>query len=219
MPNNTDNLEGEFLLANSQGTTTQQDFPPSQALPNQPPKAYSHPHPFTSYSYYPEGVSFEDQEENEEIILIVRRHFITNVPWLATALLLSLLPFTLFPFIGTLSPFMLPSEQLQTLILAFYFLGIFGFILLKFTLWYFNVGIVTNFRIRDININGLLYKNIAEAKLVSVQDVSYDQIGLIRSIFNYGDILIQTAANISNIEFDRAPRPATISRIISDLTT
>lgn len=179
----------------------------------------SSPHPFSSYCYYPKGVSFEDQEANEEIILMIRRHFVTNIPWIVTSLVLAILPFTLFPIIASLSPFMLPSPDIQLLALAFYLLGVFGFALLRFTLWYFNVGIVTNLRLRDIDINGLLYKSISEAKLSFVQDVSYDQIGLIRSVFNYGDVLVQTAANVSNIEYDRVPKPATISKIISDLTT
>lgn len=222
-----DELEGEFVLDKAAETlvTEPSNTPPSPTTSkSKNPYIGRHnrenpstPHFFSSYCHYPKNVWFEDQEEDEEIILIIRRHFITNVPWIFFGILFALFPIILFPFLLQFSPFGLPSASVQSLAILFYYLGIFGFLLLNFTLWYFNVGIVTNIRIRDIDIHGLLYRHIAEAKLETVQDISYDQIGFVRSVFNYGDVFIQTAGTIANVEFDKAPKPATVARIIGDI--
>jgi len=42
-------------------------------------------------------------------------------------------------------------------------------------------------------------------------------VGSVRSVFNYGDVLIQTAGTLANFEFDRAPEPARIVRVIADM--
>jgi len=227
MQPDNDELEGEFILDRASETLTTE--PPQSPSPQQSknksnPYIGTHskenpstPHFFSSYSHHPKNVWFDDQEPDEDIILIIRRHFATNVPWIATAILFAIFPVILFPLLFRFSPISLPSTEIQTLILMFFYLGIFGFVLLSFTLWYFNVGVITSIRIRDIDIHGLLFREISEAKLETVQDVSYNQIGLIRSVLNYGDVFVQTAGTIANVEFDKAPKPATVARIIGDI--
>lgn len=211
-------LHGEFVLNDkseekSSAVSSKDPFEPKKHAI----KHHNSPHFYSSLVRYPKNVRFADQEENEEIILIVRRHFITNIPWLAAVIILAILPFTLFPIIFSFSPFPVLSSQTIFLLAFFYYLIIAGFVLLNFTLWYFHIGIITNIRIRDIDIHGILYKDVSEAKNEFIQDVSYTQIGFVRSIFNYGEVSVQTAGTKPNIEFDKAPRPAEITRIIGDL--
>ena len=172
---------------------------------------------YSSLCLYPKNVKFENQETDEEVILLVRRDLITNVPWIVTALILILIPLVIFIASELFSPFFKISASTQLVMLLFYYLAIIGFILVEFTIWYFNVGLVTNRRIIDLDVSGILFKHIAETRLELIEDVSYSQVGSIRSIFNYGDILIQTAAKFANFEFDRAPNPAKIVRIIASM--
>lgn len=204
-------LHGEFNLS-----TSSKDLMPKidTSLPLKKP---SDLHFYSSYSHNPKGVTFEDQENDEDILLFVRRHFITNLPWLLSGLFLILLPLV-FPLIISAFPFPLPSFNILTLMLLTYYLIIFGFLLLNFTLWYFNTGIVTNSRVIDININGILYREVAETNNEEIQDVSYTQIGFIRSLFNYGDVAVQTAGSKQNVEYDKIPKPSLVSRIIGDLS-
>lgn len=202
-------LSGEFNLS------TPEKIVPS--ITNPPSQSKDKIHFSSSFAYCPEGVNFEEQKENEKIELFLRRHFITNFPWILASLALSLLPI-LFPFISKTLPFPLPSPTIIILILFTYYVFIFGFLLLNFTLWYFQTGIVTNIRVIDVDITGILFREVSEAKDEDIQDVTYTQIGLIRSLFNYGNVLVQTSGSLQNIEFDRVPRPATVARIIGDLT-
>lgn len=175
------------------------------------------PHFYSSFLEHPKNITFADQKPNEEIILIVRRHFITNVPWILSAILLGLIPITLLPLVIMFFPFTPPNPQTGMLIALFFYLMVFGFVLLRFTLWYFHVGILTNLRIRDIDIHGILFKDVSETNNEFIQDVNHSQIGFIRSLFNYGEVTIQTAGTKPNIEFDKAPRPAKIAQIIVGL--
>ncbi len=196
------NLEGEFILN-----------------PKTTHKSLHHdkPHFYTSFGEYPEGVTFINQEEGEEVALLLRRHFITNVPWIAFSIFLALLPL-LIPFVAATFPLPAFSSSTITLMFAFYYLFIFGFILLNFALWYFHVGLVTTLRILDIDLAGILYRQITVTKHENVEDVTHSQIGFVSSLFNYGDVHVQTAGTEVNIEFDRIPRPSKAAEIIHDLS-
>lgn len=196
--------EGEFILNKNDKTMATN-------------RILSKPHFYSNLLINPENVRFENQEENEEIVLLVRRDLITNLPWILSALLLIFVP----PIIGLLAPLFAPffnfSPQVILISILFYYLAVFGFILIEFTIWYFNIGLVTNIRIVDVDVFGILSKHISETHLNIIEDVSYNQVGSIRTIFNYGDVVIQTAGTNPNFEFDRAPEPARIVRIIADM--
>lgn len=208
------NLSGEFLLNRNEKT---EEGKSSHTTQTHPARHEQNPHFYSSLVPYPRNISFDDQKANEEIILIVRRHFVTNVPWIVASILLALFPVTLLPFIVRFFPFTPPTSQTSVLISLFFYLGVFGFVLLKFTLWYFHVGILTNLRIRDIDIHGILFKDVSETNNEFIQDVTHSQIGFIRSLFNYGDVMVQTAGTKPNIEFDKAPKPAKVAQIITGL--
>jgi len=173
------------------------------------------PHFFSSFCYYPKGVSFATQQEEEEIILLIRRDFITNVPWIFAVFGLLAIPFLIAPFFDFLFPIPLSDTTLSYLLFS-YFLAVFGFIILKFSLWYFHVSFITNIRIVDVDVHGLLLRETTETRLELVEDIGYQQNGFIPSLFDYGFVHIQTAGAQQNIEFDKAPQPARIAEIIGD---
>src|SRR6185369_728656 len=47
---------------------------------------------FATYATHPKGITFANQEPDEIILLFLRRHFITNVPWILGTGLLFLFP-------------------------------------------------------------------------------------------------------------------------------
>ena len=60
--------------------------------------------PFLSSFYLnPGGISFKEQEEDEEIVLLLRRHLVTSIPWLFVALVLLFAPIFLSFFSGYFS--------------------------------------------------------------------------------------------------------------------
>ena len=47
-----------------------------------------------------------------------------------------------------------------------------------------------------------------------IQDVTSRQIGMGQTMFNYGQVLIQTAAEINELRFDNIPNPDKIVKVL-----
>lgn len=175
-------------------------------------------HFLSSFCENPDGISFQNQEHDETIILFLRKHFITNVPWIATTLLLLILPLLLpLFFMSQGFPFNDISLQFKTVITFFYYLIVFAYAFINFITWYYDVFIITQKRVVDIDFSDLIYHHMAITKLDLVQDVNYSQSGFLRSLFNYGDLFIQTSGNNPNFDGFAIPQPTKAANIISNL--
>lgn len=167
--------------------------------------------PFTSFMTRPKKkFAFESQLEKEEILVVLRRHPITNLPWLFVILLMSIAPF----LVNSFPAFNFLPARFQFIGLISWYLLTFAFLLENFLSWYFNVNIITDERIIDIDFYSLMYKEISDAELEAIQDVTVKQGGFIHSIFNYGDVYIQTAAEIPEFEFLSVSNPIKVQKIL-----
>ncbi|KKR33728.1 MAG: hypothetical protein UT63_C0012G0007 [Candidatus Gottesmanbacteria bacterium GW2011_GWC2_39_8] len=174
--------------------------------------------PFSSFQFMPEKIRFETQEAGEQIILLLRKHWITTLPWIASGLILFITPPIIFPIIGLsgMLPGFIPSGYLSFIFAGWYLLS-FGFVLVNFILWYFSVDIVTEERIIDISFSNILYKKLSETRIRKLEDVSMRTGGFIRSVLDFGDVHLQTAGNEENFEFLAVPHPREIVRIVNEL--
>lgn len=175
-------------------------------------------HALTAYCKNPTGISFKDQDDDEEIILFLRHHFITNVPWIFIGIIFLLIPLILsfFSFSIHNSLTFIPQNFINVFI-VFYYLIVINYIFVKFITWFYNISLITQKRIVDIDFSDLVYRNVAETTLDLIQDVDYTQTGVIRSIIDYGDVFVQTASEKPNFDFLASPKPAAVTNIISSL--
>ena len=173
--------------------------------------------PLLALMVNPRHVRFQNQEENEEVILLLRKHWITNLPWITVGSLMLLAPF-LISFLVSLSnlSFQIPFSILLVGEVFWYLLS-FGYLFINFLIWYFNTDIVTNERIVDIDFHSLIYKEVSTTKLEKVQDVTVKMGGVIRQIFNYGDVFVQTAGEEPNFDFRAIPKPAWVAHKVGEL--
>jgi len=177
-------------------------------------KLYGHTHnPLTAYAYLPERINFETKEKEEKVVLLLRRHIVTNVRWILAALIMAVAPLFITLFLSF--DFVPPGFRFIG-ILAWY-LVIFAYTLENFLNWFFNVYIVTDERIIDIDLLNLIYKEVSDANIDKIQDVTYKMGGVVRTMFNYGDVLVQTASEVPNFEFLAVPAPDKIAKILQDL--
>lgn len=178
-----------------------------------------HVHHLASFCHRPLGISFKNQEEDEEILLILRKHFITNVPWIFfTLVFIVLLPVlsainSRFLFIDFSS---IPSRFI-TVFVIFYYLIVFNYLFINFITWFYNITIVTNKRIVDIDFSDLVYHDVAATTLNLIEEIRYTQSGFLRTFFNYGDLFVQTAGENPNIEALAFPKPDEATKIIQNL--
>lgn len=167
-------------------------------------------HSLSSVLVNPDIFTFEERDSEEEILLVARPHWFTNLSWMAISVLMLIAP-TLLKFIPIIND--IPSKYISLGTLVWYLLT-FAIIFENFLSWYFDVFIITDKRVIDIDFNNLLDKKFSEAKLSMIQDVTSKVSGLGQTMFNYGTIHIQTAAEISYITFDKVPHPEKIIKIL-----
>lgn len=164
----------------------------------------------------PASQLFESQAQDEKVILLLRAHIITNLPWIVAAFILALLPLVLinFNFLAFVEiEFNFPFSAAFGLVLLWYFF-VFAFVFQQFLSWYFNVYIVTSERVVDFDFYQLFYKRVSSAELDKVEDVTISTGGIPQLIFNYGNVFIQTAAEVVEFEFIRVPHPAIVQKAI-----
>ncbi len=172
--------------------------------------------PFAMFALAPLGVSFDEQDEGEDIVLLLRAHIVTLVPAFLEFIVFSILPFVVIP-VGSLIGFNISgffgATQLWILIICWYvFLA--GFVFFRFIFWYFNVYLLTNERIIDFDFRGILHKETSYANLTQIQDVSPRIIGFFGTFFHYGNVYIQTAGEKPEFEFMNVARPDDVARTI-----
>jgi uncharacterized membrane protein YdbT with pleckstrin-like domain len=94
---------------------------------------------------------------------------------------------------------------------------VFGYALEQFLVWFFNIYIITDERVIDMDFYNLLFKRVSEAKIDRIEDITTANSGLLQSIVDFGDIQIQTSAEIPEIEFEKIPHPDRVQKLLSEL--
>lgn len=174
-----------------------------------------------SFIRNPSDMGFDGEDQDENIILLLRRHLITNLDWVLISVFLFLIPnltLLFFNFLGIRTPAFL-SIRLISVLNIFWYLFTLGYIFENFLNWFFNIYIVTNKRIIDMDFYGLLHRSISEAPLSNIEDVTHNISGAAQIIFNYGDVIIQTAGEKREFDFTSVPNPNRVQDIISDLVS
>lgn len=169
--------------------------------------------PWASFAAKPRWTAFSTQAPDEQILLLLRKHPLTQVGWIALAIIIAFIPI-IFSGIPLLD-FLTPGFQFAA-ILGWYML-LSGFIIESFLTWYFNVYIITDERIIDVDFLSLIYQNISSAKLDNIEDVTATKGGALRSVFDFGNVQVQTAAEKTEFEFEDVPHPAQVTKLLNEL--
>lgn len=162
---------------------------------------------------------FPSQLDTEEIYLVVREHWVN--------LLLKILVWGFFAavliffnrfahanlptlFVGVWGQVTMLFTQIYTL-----FLSLSLFLILVF--YYLNIQIITGIRVVDVTQEGLFSHTISELHIDKIEDATSQTNGILGTIFNYGDVYVQTAGTVERFEFKNVPDPAGIEKLILNL--
>lgn len=168
---------------------------------------------FSSYSVRPDKVNFETKDNDEEIILMLRQHPIINLKWIfITAVLLLCLP-----LLEKTNFFNILPAGYPLVIKMVWYLITFIYAVEGFFHWYFNVYFITSRRVIDVDFFNIINKRVTDAEIDKIQDVTYTNSGPIGTIFNYGEISIQTSGESREIAFENVPHPDKAADILDDL--
>jgi hypothetical protein len=171
----------------------------------------------TTFRRNPGGVELVGQNHDEEVLLFLRQDFITNFTWIFNTVLFALLPLILNPLfdLANLSLNFLPFQFIILLTIFYYFLLI-GYAFANFLTWYYTIGIITSKKFIDIDFQNLSSIHVGTVNLKDASDVKYKQSGFFQSFFDYGDIIITIEATKEQFIFEKTPRPAYITDLLSD---
>lgn len=159
-------------------------------------------------------------KEYEKIEFICRRHIATFLPKIFLFLFLLATPWIVYFLISLSNPYFF-QEETKKVAGLFFLVGFYLFSTLLFlTLfvdYFLDVWVVTNERIIDIRQEGIFSRTVAETRFYLVQDVTSERKGVFQTIFNYGNVYVQTAAEKGRFVFENVPNPFSIAQKIMTL--
>jgi len=142
---------------------------------------------------------FEGQRDNEEIIFVLRKHWI------------SLFKPSFWLFLGLLIVFIVLRIAGASSFSAYaFFIWLFiggTYWLYNWIVWLRDIYILTDQRIIDRDQKSLFSYSVSEAPLENIQEISWEKTGFFSTIFNYGNIYVQTAGSKEKIVFENIAAP------------
>lgn len=164
-------------------------------------------------------INFPGQHDDEQVVLFLRRHwfiFLMRLLLIIAAIIGLILIYIFFNlFTDDLS-----KNDFSSLLLFGESLGTLFIWNLFFIFWidfYLDAWIVTNERIINISQKGFFNRDISELKLTKIQDVTSEIVGFVPTILGYGNIYVQTAAEVERFTFYQIPNPNEVKNTIVQL--
>jgi len=150
--------------------------------------------------------SFRGKRSNENVLLVVRCH-----PWI-------LMPIAWFWLVmiglATLSLYFFGASTITTYVILGILLvgGLYSFYI--WFLWNNGTYVITNQRVIRIDQLGLFNRQISEAEIDRIQEISTEIKGPIRTMLNFGDVKIQTASQEGRVILEDVVDPYDIQQQI-----
>ena len=173
-------------------------------------------------TFFPKDIKFETQDDDEHIVLLTRKHLITNLKWIIVTSMLIFIPmyWSDFPLIASV------DGVTRFALVVVWYLGLGLYVMENLLLWFYTVYILTNERVVNVDFFELFYKSVDMTYIRNIEDVNYSQVGIMTSIFDYGNVIIETASEQravdrgkehSSFTFDSVPNPDGVARVVSEL--
>lgn len=166
-------------------------------------------------------------ETGEEIIKIVRRHYLVLLPIVFSIMLTALAPMIILELIfSNLIPL---DEAIKGAIEMFVVKWkVFGYSLWLLLLWiiffvewtdyYLDLWVITDRRIVDVEQKGFFHREVTSFKFEQIQDITVETHGFIETFFKFGTLHIQTAGHNREIVIKDAHYPEAARTLILQLS-
>ena|ERR1035437_9453475 len=162
---------------------------------------------------------FPSQQDDETIYLVVREHWVhlllKVLVWVFFAAILVVFNRFVAANLPALTQGLLGAGTL--LIVQIYTMLLVLSLFLIFVFYYLNIQIITSIRVVDVTQEGLFNHVVSELHIDKIEDATSQTVGILGTIFNYGNVFVQTAGTVERFEFHNVPNPAGIEKMILDL--
>lgn len=162
---------------------------------------------------------FPGQETGEKVFLFIRKYWLTLLGEIFLGLFLALLPMAILVALSASGTEVLTGagRNFTVITLSIYYLSLVTWAFIQWLKYYLDVAMVTNERLVDVDQKALFKRSIAELNLSAVQDVTGRRTGPLETLFDFGDVVIQTAGERTNFLFHAIPHPHQVAQTIIDL--
>jgi len=176
---------------------------------------------YPRFAYIPQP-AFVNQQDDERVFIIARRHFVDFIGYAIIIFALLLVPILIvaigYQGIGqAIATGGAIAYDILILVSAVYFMLLMVVAMTSWVGYYYNLLIVTDERIIEVAQKGFFSREMYELAFEQIEDVSYHTKGFLNTFFEVGDIEIQTAGTARNFYVRRIPYPQIVFRIIHDL--
>lgn len=161
-----------------------------------------------------------DAKPGEKTIIFLRRFWFVPAGIIILLIFLLVIPVAIYYMLDWQAAWVLAhpvATPLLGLLASLFYLAIWVYSFSEFIDYYLDVWIVTNERIINIEQLGLFSRIASELNLADVQDVTSEVHGIVQTVFDYGDVHIQTAAETTRFVFKQVRGPELIKRRVVQL--
>jgi uncharacterized membrane protein YdbT with pleckstrin-like domain len=152
---------------------------------------------------------FPGQLADETIYTVIHRHWFNILSHFIAIIFLTFLILIFYffaePTAGLLKTSFEPSVVSFITTTALLFLWLYAFFI--WIDYYFDVWVITNERVLNVEQKGLFTRIISEVHLGRVQDVTTKVEGFLPTLLHYGDIFVQTAGEEKHFHFRNVGDP------------
>lgn len=147
-------------------------------------------------------------QPSENVTMVLRRHWLHLYPRLAAVVLVAVVPpIVLWWTVNRVSD---PEGLVRALLIAVCVVWTVVWLIRSYLLWYRyenDLWILTDERLVDSLKRHWFHHRMASVDLVDIEDVAVIREGVLRTMFDYGDVQVQTAAQQANFLLTGIPKP------------
>lgn len=153
----------------------------------------------------------------EVTVLRLRRHPLVFLKEISIFLFLMIVPLVVVFLLNTTHIRPPNNGVVPVLVIlgaSIYYLYLTLFVFYNFFVFFLDRWVVTNKHIISIEQHTMFHRTISKQELERVQDVTAEMNGLLQTLFNYGNVSIQTAGEQGHFLFHDVPAPNFVANTI-----
>jgi hypothetical protein len=159
---------------------------------------------------------------NEQIVLIVRKHWIAIVGQIVSLVIVVIIPLLIllaFPFLIPNFPGWQTGHliYLYTLVYAILLMVSWVTFFFAWTEYHLDLWVVTTHRIFLVEQRGMFYREVSSLTLDKIQDLTIDINGFLPTMLKFGKIFVETAGEHRKFSFPNAKNPEAIKIAINSI--
>ncbi|MBX3056776.1 MAG: PH domain-containing protein [Anaerolineae bacterium] len=153
-------------------------------------------------------------QKDEKVIKLMRRHPARLVLDIVLTIIVEIIVLVALFWLRSITASWEWLGLLWTILIGIAIVGGLLFIGIEFYRYRNDVWLLTNQRIVDSTRTSPFNQTVSSADLVNVQDMNFHKRGVLATLFNFGDVICQTASQTQHFAFRGVSRPEDVLHLV-----